>query len=64
MRLSHFWQLMYEQFGEAYAESLARDHVIEELGSRTVRQALDDGVETKEVWRAVCRAFDLPASVH
>ncbi|GAA3964734.1 DUF3046 domain-containing protein [Thermobifida alba] len=64
MRLSRFWQLMYEQFGETYAESLARDHVIEELGSRTVRQALDDGVGAKEVWRAVCRTFDLPADVH
>lgn len=64
MRLSHFWQRMEEQFGETYAESLARDHVIEELGSRTVRQALDDGFDTKEVWRAVCRTFDLPASAH
>ncbi|MEY9213372.1 DUF3046 domain-containing protein [Thermobifida halotolerans] len=64
MRLSHFWQRMGEQFGETYAESLARDYVIEELGSRTVRQALDDGVDAKEVWRAVCRTFDLPANVH
>lgn len=63
MRLSHFWQRMHEQFGDAYAQSLARDYVIEELGSRTVYRALDDGVSAKEVWRAVCRAFDLPAAV-
>ncbi|WP_133741757.1 DUF3046 domain-containing protein [Actinorugispora endophytica] len=62
MRLSQFWQRMNEQFGEAYADSLARDHVIEELGSRTVRQALDDGVAAKEVWRAVCESFGLPAA--
>ncbi|MFC7329581.1 DUF3046 domain-containing protein [Marinactinospora rubrisoli] len=62
MRLSHFWQRMHEQFGEVYAESLARDYVIEELGSRTVLQALDDGVGAKEVWQAVCEAFRLPAS--
>src|SRR5699024_10208659 len=63
MRLTAFWKNMYEQFGEAYADSLAQDHVIEELGSRTVQQALADGIGAKEVWRAVCNAFDLPASV-
>ncbi|QBI53268.1 DUF3046 domain-containing protein [Streptomonospora litoralis] len=62
MRLSHFWERMYDQFGEGYAESLARDHVIEALGSRTVEQALADGISAKEVWRAVCDAFDLPAT--
>ncbi|MUL40152.1 DUF3046 domain-containing protein [Streptomonospora sp. PA3] len=62
MRLSHFWERMHEEFGEAYAESLARDHVIEALGSRTVEQALADGISAKEVWRAVCDTFDLPAN--
>ncbi|WP_017612732.1 DUF3046 domain-containing protein [Nocardiopsis salina] len=62
MRLSLFWTNMHQQFGAAYAESLAKDYVIEQLGSRTVEQALADGVSAKEVWRAVCDAFDLPAS--
>ncbi|SHI81907.1 Protein of unknown function [Nocardiopsis flavescens] len=57
-----FWQRMYEQFGEAYAQSLAKDYVIEGLGSRTVEGALADGASAKEVWRAVCDAFDLPAA--
>ncbi len=63
MRLSHFWNRMYEQFGETYAESLARDYVIDALGSRTVQQALADGIGAKEVWRAVCDTFDLPSTV-
>lgn len=63
MRLSHFWSRMHEAFGEAYAESLAQDYVIEALGSRTVKQALADGFGAKEVWRAVCDTFDLPARV-
>jgi hypothetical protein len=54
---------MYDQFGESYAESLAQDYVIEGLGSRTVHQALADGTPPKEVWRAVCDTFDLPAAV-
>lgn len=53
---------MHAQFGDAYADSLAKDYVIEGLGSRTVNQALADGVGAKEVWRAVCDAFDLPAT--
>lgn len=62
MRLTNFWNNMREQFGEAYAESLAKDYVIEGLGSRTIDQALADGVGAKEIWRAVCEAFDLPAT--
>ncbi|GAA3757493.1 DUF3046 domain-containing protein [Salinactinospora qingdaonensis] len=62
MRFSHFWQRMYEQFGESYADSLAQDYVIERLGSRTVRQALDDGISAKEVWAAVCETFGVPAA--
>lgn len=45
---------MYEHFGEAYAESFAADHLMAELGGRTVRQALEAGWEAKEVWRVVC----------
>src|SRR5699024_2144501 len=48
MRLTLFWQNMHEQFGEAYADSLAQDYVIEGLGSRTVNQALADGWGAKE----------------
>jgi len=63
MRLTDFWARMSEQFGPAYAESLARDHVISGLGSRTVTQALADGDDAKLVWRAVCDEFELPARV-
>ncbi|MFC9331600.1 DUF3046 domain-containing protein [Kitasatospora sp. NPDC057015] len=54
MRLTEFWRRMYEHFGEVYAESFASDHVMSELGGRTVRQALDAGWEAKDVWRVVC----------
>ncbi|RNL86185.1 DUF3046 domain-containing protein [Halostreptopolyspora alba] len=62
MRLSYFWGRMREQFGETYVESLARDYVLEGLGSRTVQQALAEGVGAKEVWRAVCEEFDVPVT--
>ncbi|QGV78144.1 DUF3046 domain-containing protein [Streptomyces ficellus] len=61
MRLTIFWERMADHFGEGYAESFARDHVMSELGGRTVYQALDAGWEAKDVWRAVCAAVDVPA---
>ena len=51
---------MRAQFGETYAESVAKDQVLAALGDRTVNQALADGEEPKTVWRAVCDTFDVP----
>jgi Protein of unknown function (DUF3046) len=51
---------MRAQFGDAYAESLAKDYVLAGLDSRTVNQALADGEDAKVVWRAVCEAFRIP----
>jgi hypothetical protein len=51
---------MREQFGDAYAESVAQDYVIGSLGGRTVNQALADGEEAKVVWLAVADAFHVP----
>lgn len=52
---------MYEHFGETYAESFASDHVMSELGGRTVQQALDAGWEAKDVWRVVCETQGVSA---
>ncbi len=61
MRLTDFWSRMDEHFGAAYAQSYARDFVVAELGGRTVREALDQGEDAKDVWRAVCVAAEIPA---
>jgi hypothetical protein len=60
MRLTVFWERMREQFGESYAESVAKDYVLSNLGGRTVNRALADGEDAKTVWRAVCEAFSVP----
>jgi Protein of unknown function (DUF3046) len=60
VRLTEFWERMRAQFGDSYAESVAKDFVLAGLGGRTVNQALADGVDAKTVWRAVCEAFDVP----
>jgi hypothetical protein len=60
VRLTAFWERMRTQFGEVYADSVAKDHVLAGLGGRTVNQALADGEDVKKVWRAVCEAFHVP----
>jgi hypothetical protein len=60
VRLTVFWDKMRGQFGDPYAASVAKDYVLAGLGSRTVDQALADGVDPKAVWRAVCEAFEIP----
>jgi Protein of unknown function (DUF3046) len=60
MRITAFRKMMADEFGEIRADMMARDHVFSALGSRTVDQALEAGVSTKEIWRAVCEAFEVP----
>lgn len=52
---------MNRQFGPGYAESVARDHVLASLGGTTIEGALARGDDAKEVWRAVCEEFNVPA---
>ena len=49
--------------GSGYTRTWAREHVLAELGERTVNQALDQGEDPKVVWRAVSKALHLPASL-
>jgi hypothetical protein len=62
VRLTEFWNRMEARFGRAYARSYAADQVLSTLDGRTVEQALADGADAKQVWRAVCDAEDVPAS--
>ncbi|MFC6881077.1 MULTISPECIES: DUF3046 domain-containing protein [Actinomadura] len=64
MRLTQFWERMNQQFGESYAQSVAKDYVIAELGGRTIEQALAEGEPAKRVWKAVVATFDVPQSLH
>ena len=61
MRMSDFWRLMEDEFGAAYARSLARDHVLGALGNRTALQALEAGTRPREAWLALCADMDVPA---
>lgn len=58
-----FWERMRDQFGETYADSVAKDYVLSTLGGRTVNKALADGEDAKVVWRAVCETFNVPETL-
>jgi hypothetical protein len=60
MRLTVFWERMADHFGPGYAEMFARDHVMSQLGGRTVDEALAAGWSAKDVWRVVCAVMDVP----
>ncbi|GAA4863303.1 DUF3046 domain-containing protein [Saccharopolyspora rosea] len=60
MRHTVFRRRMAEEFGRVRAEMLSQDHVMSSLGGRTADEALEAGVPPKEVWEAVCDAFEVP----
>ncbi len=51
---------MDDALGSSYARSWARQHVLGELGERTVDEAFAAGLDAKTIWRAVWRQLELP----
>jgi hypothetical protein len=60
VRLTQFHELVDEQFGPVRGASLLVDHVLTRLGGRTSLQAIEDGVDPRDVWWALCADFDVP----
>lgn len=60
MRLTEFHELVEARFGPVRGSSLLVDHVLTRLGGRTAAQAIEAGVEPRDVWRALCADFDVP----
>ncbi|OBF37773.1 hypothetical protein A5724_11455 [Mycobacterium sp. ACS1612] len=60
MRLTEFNELVEGQFGPVRAASMLVDHALSEFGGRTAAQAIEDGIDPRDVWRALCADFDVP----
>jgi len=60
VRLTQFRELMETEFGALRAAAVSRDHVFAQLGGRTVEEALEHGIDPREVWKAVCEEYDVP----
>ena len=61
VRLTDFWERMDAVFGPEYARSWARDFSLSALHGRTVMQAIDAGIDTREIWDAVCGVVEVPS---
>lgn len=62
MRHTELWARLERHLGPAYYRVWAEQFVMADLDRRTAQEALDDGVPPKQVWAAVWRALELPAS--
>lgn len=62
MRLTDFWERMEEVLGPSYAHSWARDVVLPDLGL-CAQSAIDSGIDTKDIWRAVCNTVEVPSTL-
>lgn len=60
MRLTEFRQRVTDRFGAAYGHSVLLDHVLAGVQGRTAAQAIEEGVEPRDVWWALCADFDVP----
>lgn len=60
VRLTQFRELVDGQFGTVRGASVVVDHVLTQLGGRTATQAIEEGVDPRDVWWALCADFDVP----
>ena len=60
MKHSEFWVRMDHHLGSTYARSWASSQVLGSLGGKTVDEALAEGEQPKQIWRAVHSALQLP----
>ena len=61
MKETELWARLERHLGAGYYRVWAAEQNLADLGGRTVVQALEAGVPTKEVWRAAWAALELPA---
>ena len=64
MRETEFWFRMEKNLGSGYARAWADQVVLQGLAGRTTTEALQAGVPTQKVWRAVWAYLELPFSEH
>ena len=57
MRISDLRERLTLSFGPEWAPSFCKDIAITELGSKSVDEALQLGIEASDIWRAVCAAY-------
>ena len=59
MRRTEFDRLVSGEFGASYGSWIVQTHVLSRRGV-TSEQAIEDGVEVRQVWWELCEDFDVP----
>lgn len=59
MQLARFYEMVADEFGSPQGEWLLHSHVLAQLGG-TPEELIEQGVSLKEIWRELCRDFEVP----
>ena len=62
VRRTDFWERLSSVLDPTYVDSWARDTRLADLGM-SVEQAFAAGMETREVWDAVCATLEVPSTL-
>ena len=60
MTETQLWTRLAEALGDDYCRIWAAQQTVPGLDSRTVQEALADGVDAKTIWRACWKALERP----
>lgn len=61
MKETELWARLDTHLGRGYSRVWSAEHSLAELGGRTVDEAIAAGISSKDIWRAVWAALELPA---
>src|ERR1700730_10891635 len=60
VRLTEFHERVTLRFGATYGASVLSDHVLTGFDGRTGAQAIEDGVNPRDVWRGLWGGLSMP----
>ena len=60
MKLSRFFELVEDEFGDKFAQVVLFDTRLDQLADQTPKQLLDAGEDPKTVWLAICQQLAIP----
>lgn len=62
MKLSRFYELVEDEFGQGFSQVVLNDTRLIEFQDKTPQQLIADGADTREIWLAICRAQQVPTA--
>jgi hypothetical protein len=60
LKLSHFHQLLQDEFGAAFAQVLLRDFRLQQFQDQTAEELIAAGVDPKLIWLELCKQQAVP----